>query len=414
MQSIAIKTVAIIGLGYVGLPLAVECAKKYKVIGYDKNQKRIDELINGIDSTGEIDKHKLTQCKIDFVNNSDPVKSADLVIVTVPTPIDLERRPDLTPLKDACNDIAQHLKPNAIIVFESTVYPGVTEEICVPIIEEHNKWQLNKDFFVGYSPERINPGDKVNTVANIKKLTSGSNPDIAAIIDAFYRSIISAGTHLCASIMIAEAAKVIENTQRDVNIAFINELSMLFDIMNIDTEQVLEAARTKWNFLDFKPGFVGGHCIGVDPYYLINHSQKLGIQPKIMVAAREVNERLPTYVADRLIFDLVQRKVDFSDVNILVLGVTFKENCPDTRNSKVNDLIMRLNEHGLHVDTYDTYFNQTKDLRTDKIYNALILAVPHSAIIHQFQSGLFDKLVNHDTLIYDLKSVLSIETDFRL
>ncbi|MCU7698962.1 Vi polysaccharide biosynthesis UDP-N-acetylglucosamine C-6 dehydrogenase TviB [Acinetobacter sp. AYS6] len=348
--------IAIIGLGYVGLPLAVEFGKKGPVIGFDINQKRIDELKSGQDHTLEVTSEELQQSQhLSFSANLDDLKQSNFFIVTVPTPVDQVNRPDLTPLKKASETVGQALKKGGIVVYESTVYPGATEEVCIPILEKVSGLKFNQDFFAGYSPERINPGDKVNTLTKIKKITSGSTPEVANIVDAVYASIITAGTHKATSIKVAEAAKVIENTQRDLNIALVNELSVIFDRIGIDTLDVLEAAGSKWNFLPFRPGLVGGHCIGVDPYYLTHKAEEVGYHPQVILAGRRINDNMARYVARNTIKLMLQNGIDVPRAKVGVLGVTFKENCPDIRNSKVADLIKELEFWGAQVVVADPW-----------------------------------------------------------
>ncbi|OTU42173.1 Vi polysaccharide biosynthesis protein VipA/TviB [Acinetobacter pittii] len=348
--------IAIIGLGYVGLPLAVEFGKKGPVIGFDINQKRIDELKNGQDHTLEVTSEELQQSQhLSFSANLDDLKQSNFFIVTVPTPVDEVNRPDLTPLRKASETVGQALKKGDIVVYESTVYPGATEEVCIPILEKISGLKFNQDFFAGYSPERINPGDKVNTLTKIKKITSGSTPEVANTVDAVYASIITAGTHKASSIKVAEAAKVIENTQRDLNIALVNELSVIFDRIGIDTLDVLEAAGSKWNFLPFRPGLVGGHCIGVDPYYLTHKAEEVGYHPQVILAGRRINDNMARYVARNTIKLMLQNGIDVPRAKVGVLGVTFKENCPDIRNSKVADLIKELEFWGAQVVVADPW-----------------------------------------------------------
>ncbi|WP_322977344.1 Vi polysaccharide biosynthesis UDP-N-acetylglucosamine C-6 dehydrogenase TviB [Acinetobacter pittii] len=348
--------IAIIGLGYVGLPLAVEFGKKGPVIGFDINQKRIDELKSGQDHTLEVTSEELQQSQhLSFSANLDDLKQSNFFIVTVPTPVDQVNRPDLTPLKKASETVGQALKKGDIVVYESTVYPGATEEVCIPILEKVSGLKFNQDFFAGYSPERINPGDKVNTLTKIKKITSGSTPEVANTVDAVYASIITAGTHKASSIKVAEAAKVIENTQRDLNIALVNELSVIFDRIGIDTLDVLEAAGSKWNFLPFRPGLVGGHCIGVDPYYLTHKAEEVGYHPQVILAGRRINDNMARYVARNTIKLMLQNGIDVPRAKVGVLGVTFKENCPDIRNSKVADLIKELEFWGAQVVVADPW-----------------------------------------------------------
>jgi UDP-N-acetyl-D-galactosamine dehydrogenase len=344
------KTLAIIGLGYVGLPLAVEFGKKYSVIGFDVNETRIGELKSGVDRTLEVDGGELVLAShLSYTSNSADLRSAQIFIVTVPTPIDVANRPDLTPLIKASQTVGMALKKGNIVIYESTVYPGCTEEVCVPVLEKVSGLKYNTDFFCGYSPERINPGDKVNTLTKIKKITSGSNPSIAKEVDELYASIITAGTYPAASIKVAEAAKVIENSQRDLNIAFVNELSVIFERLGIDTLDVLEAAGSKWNFLPFRPGMVGGHCIGVDPYYLTHKAEEVGYHPQVLLAGRRINDDMGRYAARNIIKRMVKNGVDITKATVGVMGITFKENCPDIRNSKVVDLIEELRSWNINV-----------------------------------------------------------------
>ncbi|CAI3159617.1 UDP-N-acetyl-D-glucosamine 6-dehydrogenase [Acinetobacter calcoaceticus] len=348
--------IAIIGLGYVGLPLAVEFGKKGPVIGFDINQNRINELKNGQDHTLEVSPEELLNAEqLSFSSNLDDLKTSNFFIVTVPTPVDQVNRPDLTPLRKASETVGQALKKGDIVVYESTVYPGATEEVCIPILEKISGLKFNQDFFAGYSPERINPGDKVNTLTKIKKITSGSTPEVANTVDAVYASIITAGTHKASSIKVAEAAKVIENTQRDLNIALVNELSVIFDRIGIDTLDVLEAAGSKWNFLPFRPGLVGGHCIGVDPYYLTHKAEEVGYHPQVILAGRRINDNMARYVSRNTIKLMLQNGIDVPRAKVGVLGVTFKENCPDIRNSKVADLIKELEFWGAQVVVADPW-----------------------------------------------------------
>lgn len=342
--------IAIIGLGYVGLPLAVEFGKHRDVLGFDINQSRIDELVSGRDSTLEVESSELAKAvHLEYTADAHRLKECDVFIVTVPTPIDGANRPDLTPLEKASQTVAGALSKNSIVIYESTVYPGCTEEICVPILEKFSGLKFNEDFFCGYSPERINPGDKVNTLTKIKKITSGSTSEVAKTVDQLYGSIITAGTYLATSIKVAEAAKVIENTQRDLNIALINELSVIFNRLDIDTLEVLEAAGSKWNFLPFRPGMVGGHCIGVDPYYLTHKAEQIGYHPQVILAGRRMNDNMARYAARNVIKLMVQNGIDVSKSRVAVLGITFKENCPDIRNSKVVDLVTELKSWGIEV-----------------------------------------------------------------
>lgn len=413
--------IAIIGLGYVGLPLAVEFAKKYRVIGFDINSKRIQELNNGKDFTLEVEDEDL-QKVLEFTDTkgmlitdkTENLADATIFIVTVPTPTDKYNQPILTPLIKASENIGNYLKKDDIVIYESTVYPGVTEDVCVPVLEKVSGLVFNKDFYAGYSPERINPGDKTHTVTKILKVTSGSTPEIARHIDDLYKSIITAGTHLAPSIKVAEAAKVIENSQRDINIAFVNELSKIFRLLEIDTQAVLEAAGTKWNFIKFTPGLVGGHCIGVDPYYLAQKAVEEGYNPEIILAGRRMNDGMGAYVASETIKLMIQKDTKVKNGNVLVLGITFKENCPDIRNSKVIDVIKEFKKYNLNVDVYDPWANSeeveheftiplVKDiakLRTD--YDAIVLAVSHK----QFKSFDLDAHKGKNAVVFDVKSFL--------
>jgi UDP-N-acetyl-D-galactosamine dehydrogenase len=416
---------AIIGLGYVGLPLAVEFATKRDVIGFDINSRRIEDLKKGIDFTLEVAEEKLKNSKnLEFTNKPDDLKSCNFFIVTVPTPIDKQKKPDLNPLIQASKTIGLVLKKGDIVVFESTVYPGATEEQCVPILEKHSSLILNKDFFVGYSPERINPGDSEHDVTSITKITSGSNEESSKIIDDLYNEIILAGTYRASSIRVAEAAKVIENTQRDLNIALVNELALIFNKMNIETSEVLEAARTKWNFLDFRPGLVGGHCIGVDPYYLTYKAQSIGYQPEIILSGRRLNDRMSTYVVSRFIKGMTKSHINLEKSRVLIMGVTFKENCPDLRNSKVLDIISELREYSVAVDVFDPWVSKEElpenidcefiDNLENNQYDGLILAVPHKEFV-QLDPASFRNFCKENSVIFDLKSVLPIDaSDLRL
>lgn len=402
---------AIIGLGYVGLPLAVEFGKKYETVGFDVNVKRIEELRNGYDRTLEVDEAKLKEAQnLSFSLDLEEIKTCNIFIVTVPTPIDEHKRPDLIPLIKASQSVGKVLKKGDIVIYESTVYPGCTEEDCVPILESVSGLKFNVDFFCGYSPERINPGDKEHTVTKILKVTSGSTPQAAAKVDGLYCSIITAGTHLAPSIKVAEAAKVIENTQRDINIAFVNELSIIFGKMGIDTNAVLEAAGTKWNFLKFKPGLVGGHCIGVDPYYLTHKAQSVGYNPEIILAGRRLNDNMGVYVANQVVKLMIKKGHRIEGSRVLVLGITFKENCPDIRNSRVIDVINELKEFGCAVDVYDPWADKAEvkheygiDLTSGFVeskYDAIVLAVAH----REFANLNIEKTQN--TVVYDIKGVL--------
>jgi UDP-N-acetyl-D-glucosamine/UDP-N-acetyl-D-galactosamine dehydrogenase len=406
--------IAIIGLGYVGLPLAVEFSKKFAVIGFDINTERIGELTNGHDRTQEISSEILKKTtNLLFSTELEAISDCNIFIITVPTPIDKYKKPDLKPLISASRTVGRILKKGDIVIYESTVYPGCTEEDCVPILEQESGLKFNKDFYCGYSPERINPGDKEHTVANIRKVTSGSTPEIAEYVDQLYLSIITAGTFKAASLKVAEAAKVIENCQRDINIAFVNELALIFQKMNIDTKSVLEAAGSKWNFLKFSPGLVGGHCIGVDPYYLTHKAESLGYNPQVILAGRRINDNMGKYVAGQIVKLLFKKDVSIKNASILVLGITFKENCPDIRNSRVIDIIEELQDYQLNVEVFDPWAdsqevqNEYNINLIDKIswekYSGVVLAVSHN----QFVSTSFLKdLNNYNGVIYDVKSIL--------
>jgi UDP-N-acetyl-D-glucosamine/UDP-N-acetyl-D-galactosamine dehydrogenase len=352
-------TIGIVGLGYVGLPLAVEFGKKREVIGFDVNQDRINELIAGYDSTLETTERDLKDAiYLNYTTNLDDLKDCGIYIITVPTPIDKYKKPDLTPLKRASETVGKVLKKGDIVIYESTVYPGATEEVCVPILEQQSRLKFNKDFYCGYSPERINPGDKEHSLTTIKKVTAGSTSEIAIQVDELYQEIITAGTHKASSIKVAEAAKVIENTQRDVNIALINELALIFNKLNIDTESVLEAAGTKWNFLPFRPGLVGGHCIGVDPYYLTHKAIEVGYNPEMILAGRRINDNMGSYVADQVSKLMIKKRIHIVDANVLIMGLTFKENCPDLRNTRVVDLVNEFESFNCNVDIYDPWVDK--------------------------------------------------------
>jgi len=406
------KNIAVIGLGYVGLPLAVEFGKKYPTLGFDINQDRINELENGFDRTLEVDSTNLkSSTHLSFSNQLEHLKNSNFFIVTVPTPIDKNRRPDLTPLRKASETVGKVLKKGDIVVYESTVYPGCTEEDCVPILEKFSGLSFNVDFFCGYSPERINPGDKVHTVTKIRKITSGSTPEIAEVVDQVYLSVIEAGTYKAPSIKVAEAAKVIENCQRDINIAFVNELALIFERMNIDTVEVLEAAGTKWNFLPFRPGLVGGHCIGVDPYYLTYKAEELGYHPEVILSGRRINDNMGAWVANKLVKLLIHKGHTVNKSKVLVLGITFKENCPDIRNSKVIDIIHELKEFGTQVDIFDPWadneevhheygINLIQEIKES--YDALVLAVAHD----QFETLDLSKISHSNSVVFDVKSKL--------
>ena len=404
--------IGVIGLGYVGLPLAVEFGKKYPVTGFDIHQQRIDELIAGHDRTLETSDEELAEAtNLRYTTQLNDIGSCNYFIVTVPTPIDAHKRPDLTPLIKASESVWKVLKKGDIVIYESTVYPGATEEECVPILEKFSGLKYNTDFFCGYSPERINPGDKVHTVTKILKVTSGSTPEIAKKVDDLYKSIIVAGTYLASSIKVAEAAKVIENSQRDINIAFVNELALIFNKIGIDTHEVLAAAGTKWNFLKFTPGLVGGHCIGVDPYYLTHKAQELGYNPEIILAGRRLNDNMGFYVANRVIKHMIRKGQTVAGSRVLMLGITFKENCPDIRNSRAIDVVTEFNEYACKVDVYDPWADHAEvkheygiDLvdKPGNDYDAIVLAVAHN----EFKELDIRSLGNSDPVIYDIKGLL--------
>jgi len=413
--------IAVIGLGYVGLPLARLFATKYNVVGFDINKKRVEELSKGIDATLEVEPEILKSVlKSSDTNdnglicssNMEDIKDCNYYVITVPTPIDKNNRPDLTPLYKSSETVAKVLKKGDIVIYESTVYPGVTEDECVPVLEKISGLKFNVDFFAGYSPERINPGDKLHTVDKILKVTAGSTPEIGKKVDALYAGIITAGTHLAPTIKVAEAAKVIENSQRDINIAFVNELAKIFNLMDIDTHAVLEAAGTKWNFLPFKPGLVGGHCIGVDPYYLAQKAQEVGYHPEIILAGRRVNDSMGQYVASEIIKLMITNDIRIKDSKILNLGITFKENCPDVRNTKAVDVINQLKSYGTHVTIYDPWANPNEvkheyNLETIKVlphakFDAIVLTVSHK----EFLNIDLNSLLAENGVIYDVKGVL--------
>jgi len=419
------KKIALIGLGYVGLPLAVEFGKKRTVIGFDINQKRINELKQGIDVTLETTKKELKDSVyLSYSNNLDHLKDCAIFIVTVPTPIDKHKRPDLTPLENSSELVGKILKKGDIVIYESTVYPGATEEVCVPILEQQSGLIFNKDFHCGYSPERINPGDKEHRLTSIKKVTAGSTPEIAAEVDNLYLEIIMAGTHKASSIKVAEASKVIENTQRDVNIALINELALIFNKLGIDTESVLEAAGTKWNFLPFRPGLVGGHCIGVDPYYLTHKAIEVGYNPEMILAGRRLNDSMGSYVVDQVTKLMTRKRIHVVDANILVMGLTFKENCPDLRNTRLVDLIKEFENFNCNVDVYDPWVDKDEAAQEYNIklidqplndkYDAILLAVSHDEFkaLSAEQVRAYGR-ENH--VLYDIKYLLKAsESDGRL
>ena len=416
---------SIIGLGYVGLPLAVEFGKKRSVIGFDINQRRIDELKNGIDVTLETSSGELSSSvHLSYSTSSEDLRSCNCFIITVPTPIDDYKRPDLRPLLNASKTVGKVLKRGDIVIYESTVYPGCTEEECVPVLEALSGLKFNRDFFCGYSPERINPGDKEHRITNIKKVTSGSTRVIADLVDDLYAEIISAGTHKAESIKVAEAAKVIENTQRDLNIALINELSIIFNKMEIDTEAVLKAAGSKWNFLPFRPGLVGGHCIGVDPYYLTHKAQAIGYHPEIILAGRRLNDSMGGYVVAQLVKAMTKKRIQVDGARVMVMGLAFKENCPDIRNTRVVDIVHELKDYNCNVDVYDPWINfeesiheygiaPISDLSQDN-YDAIILAVAHKQF-KDMGSKYIRSLGKSNTVIYDLKYLFPAnESDMRL
>jgi UDP-N-acetyl-D-glucosamine/UDP-N-acetyl-D-galactosamine dehydrogenase len=412
-KTLEMDKIGIIGLGYVGLPLAVEFGKVMEVVGFDINQTRIAELKSGFDRTLEVDKTELQSSKgLTFSFQSEDLKTVNYFIVTVPTPVDVYKKPDLTPLIKASETIGKVLKKGDVVIYESTVYPGCTEEDCVPVLEKFSGLKFNTDFFCGYSPERINPGDKQHRLPNIKKVTSGSTPEIAEKVDQLYKKIIVAGTHKASSIKVAEAAKVIENSQRDINIAFVNELSLIFERMGIDTHEVLEAAGTKWNFLPYKPGLVGGHCIGVDPYYLTYKADSLGYYPQVILAGRRINDNMGIHIANRVIKLMTQNDLPIKKAKILVLGITFKENCPDIRNSRAIDVIRELQSFGADVEVYDPHADNEEvkheygislTAKLDKKYSAIVLAVSHQ----EFKSLNWDVIKGEKTIIYDVKGFLN-------
>jgi len=405
-------SIGIIGLGYVGFPLAVEFGKLYTTLGFDIDVARIAELQSGVDRTQEVSPSQLAESKnLRFSSQVADLSACNTFIVTVPTPIDHFKKPDLSPLLKASEMIGKVLKKGDVVIYESTVYPGCTEEDCVPVLEKHSGLVFNQDFFCGYSPERINPGDKVNTLTKIKKVTSGSTPEIAEWVDQLYKSIIVAGTHKASSLKVAEASKAIENAQRDVNISFVNELSLIFDRMGIDTTEVLEAAGTKWNFLNFKPGLVGGHCIGVDPYYLLHKSESLGYYPQVILSGRRVNDNMGIFVANKLVKLLIQKGKKIGGAKTLMLGITFKENCPDIRNSRVVDIYRELTDFGMDVDVYDPWANAkevahehgiTLISELGKAYDAIVLTVAH----REFLDLNYGELKAKDGVLFDIKSVL--------
>jgi UDP-N-acetyl-D-glucosamine/UDP-N-acetyl-D-galactosamine dehydrogenase len=415
--------ICVVGLGYVGLPLAVAFAEKFHVTGFDINISRIQDLTNNIDKTLEVDEKLLEKIgdNINFISDIKDAIDCDIYIITVPTPIDKANRPNLKPLTDSSRLVGKILNKDNIVIYESTVYPGVTEDICVPELENASGLRFNKDFFCGYSPERINPGDKEHTVTKILKVTSGSTPEIAKKIDWLYNQIIIAGTHLASSIKVAEASKVIENTQRDMNIALINELALIFDQMNIDTNEVIAAAATKWNFIKLTPGLVGGHCIGVDPYYLTFKAEELGYKPNLILASRQINNGMGKYIADKTIKEMIKAGKVIKNANILILGVTFKEDCPDMRNTKVVDIIDELKEFDVKVDVYDPWVNSDEEkkyykhgiisdpLKNNKKYEAIIVAVAHKQF-KKYTTKNFSQLCNKEEVIIDIKNIVKNPT----
>jgi len=415
--------IAVIGLGYVGLPLAHAFSEKYEVIGFDIAQWRIDELNAGVDRTLELNEDQVKKALasgMKFTANLEEMAECNVYIVTVPTPIDSSNRPDLTPLIKSSESVAKVLKKDDIVIYESTVYPGVTEEVCVPVLEKFSGLVFNKDFFAGYSSERINPGDKEHTITKILKVTAGSTPEIADKVDALYGSIITAGTHKCSSIKVAEASKVIENTQRDVNIALINELALIFDTMGIDTTEVINAAATKWNFIKLTPGLVGGHCIGVDPYYLTHKAQELGYKPNLILGARQINNGMSKYIAERTIKEMIIHDKKIRDANVLVMGLTFKEDCPDIRNSKVFDIIDELSDYGCSVDAYDPWID-VKDVdqknftfifdpfQNEKKYDSVIIAVAHKEFKFLERSS-YEDISTDEPVLIDIKGIVEDPT----
>ena len=416
--------IGIIGLGYVGLPLARLFATKYAVVGFDVNTQRVADLKKGRDLTQEVDDHLLKEVLtttssnengLFITDNSAFLKACTYYIVTVPTSVDKNNQPVLTPLLSASKTIAKYLQKNDIVIYESTVYPGATEEDCIPVLEKESGFIFNQDFFVGYSPERISPGDKVRTVEHILKVTAGSNPETAKKVDDLYKSVITAGTHLAPSIKVAEASKIIENCQRDINIAFVNELSKIFSLMNINTNEVLEAAATKWNFLPFKPGLVGGHCIGVDPFYLAQKAQQYGYYPEIILSGRRLNDSMGNHIASEVVKLMIDKEVKVKRANVLILGITFKENCPDIRNTKVIDLYLALKSFGVQLDVYDPWAKKEEvkdeydinliDEVYSKKYDAIVLAVAHK----EFKNIDILKLKNEKSVVYDIKNFLAIK-----
>lgn len=417
--------IAVIGLGYVGLPLAVEFGKNFSTVGFDINRKRVDELRSGNDFTLEVNSEDLGKAThLIYTPEIEGIKDCNFYIVTVPTPIDDNNAPDLKPLESASQSVAKVIQKGDIVVYESTVYPGATEEVCIPIIEKESGLKFNQDFFAGYSPERINPGDKVNTLTKITKITSGSTPEIADVVDKVYSSIIAAGTYRASSIKVAEAAKVIENTQRDLNIAVINEFAKIFNILDIDTQSVLDAAGSKWNFLKFKPGLVGGHCISVDPYYLTHKAQEVGYRPEVILAGRRINDGMGQYVATQMVKKLTSKKIHIDEAKILVMGFTFKGDCPDVRNTKIIDIIKELQSFNVNVDVYDNWANKDEvlyhydieliDELQKNYYDGIVIAVDHSEY-KKLGIDYIRSLLKTNSVVYDVKHVFTeSETDIRL
>lgn len=425
VNDVTTAKLAVVGLGYVGLPLAVEFGKLRPVVGFDISSKRIADLRSGVDHTREVDPNELSEAAhLIFTDRVADLADCDVFIVTVPTPVDSDRRPDMGAVRAASQTVGRIMRPNVLVIYESTVYPGATEEVCVPILEAASGLKFNEDFFVGYSPERINPGDRMHRLTNITKVTSGSTPDAAEAVDKLYASIVKAGTHKASSIRVAEAAKVIENTQRDLNIALVNELSIIFGKLDIDTEEVLKAAQTKWNFLPFKPGLVGGHCIGVDPYYLTYKAESVGYHPEIILAGRRLNDRMGSYVSQQLLREMARRGMNLGKARILVMGLTFKENCPDIRNTRVVDVVNDLQGLGMSVDIYDPWVDRNEAMAEYGValvlrpetgaYDGIIIAVAHDEFRALGAAGIrnLGKAIH---LIFDLKHVLPKEhSDLRL
>jgi UDP-N-acetyl-D-galactosamine dehydrogenase len=417
MRTLEESKIAVLGLGYVGLPLAVEFSKHFETIGFDISERRVAELSDGTDATLEVSVEELTAAQqLSFVHEVEGARSCNVYIITVPTPIDSAKRPDLSALKGASRMVGSVLEKGDVVIYESTVYPGATEDDCAPILAEVSGLKLNEDFYLGYSPERINPGDKEHRLPDIKKVTSGSTPETAAYVDSLYKTIIRAGTHCASSIRVAEAAKVIENTQRDVNIALVNELALIFNRMDLDTLEILEAAGTKWNFLNFRPGLVGGHCIGVDPYYLTHKSQEIGYHPQMILAGRRINDNMGIYVAGQFVGLMVKRGISMPTAKILVMGITFKENCPDVRNTRVVDVISEIKNYGTEVDIYDPWADAdqvrheygveiTNELPANGQYDGIVIAVSHREFVAMSVEQI-RKLGKEMHVLYDIKDVL--------